>query len=267
MKEKGLTGFQLKIIGLILMVFDHVHEFFDYSGNIPIAFKWVGRIVAPIFIFMAVEGYTHTKSKKKYMLRLYLASLIMSIGNFVIPNYFSRPDNMALMNNIFATLFMITVYLSILDFIIKAIKERKGLKVLLGIFLFIAPAALGILLILGLSSGNMFLVYAALIIPTPIFVEGGPILILFGIALYLLRQNKKGLIIVFSIMSLSLMFTGELSISGLFMKNYQWMMIFAAPFLYFYNGKKGIGMKYLFYIFYPAHIYLFYIISCVVMNK
>ena len=68
MQEKGFTGFKLKLIGLMLMVFDHIHEFFNYSGSIPIAFKWVGRIVAPVFIFMTVEGYTHTRSKKKYML-------------------------------------------------------------------------------------------------------------------------------------------------------------------------------------------------------
>nr|WP_278335426.1 TraX family protein [Clostridium peptidivorans] len=64
MKEKGLTGFQLKIIGLLLMIFDHIHEFFNFAGDIPVAFNWVGRIVAPIFIFMTVEGYTHTRSKK-----------------------------------------------------------------------------------------------------------------------------------------------------------------------------------------------------------
>jgi hypothetical protein len=28
-----------------------------------------------------------------------------------------------------------------------------------------------------------------------------------------------------------------------------------------YNGKRGSGSKYFFYIFYPAHIYLLYLIA------
>lgn len=266
MQEKGFTGFKLKLIGLMLMVFDHIHEFFNYSGSIPIAFKWVGRIVAPIFIFMTVEGYTHTRSKKKYMLRLYLGSIIMNIGNLLIPRYFERTDNLGLMNNIFATLFLITVYLCIVDFTTKAIKEKNALRIFTGMILFIAPIALGVLLIMNMSN-NITIGYLALVIPTPLFVEGGSVFIVLGIIMYLLRENKKKLIIVYTIISLALMFTGEFSTNGLFVNNFQWMMIFAAPLLYLYNGQKGKGMKYLFYVFYPAHIYVFYIISSLIMNK
>lgn len=266
MKERGLTGFQLKIIGLILMVFDHIHEFFNYSGNIPVAFNWVGRIVAPIFIFMIIEGYTHTKSKKKYMLRLFSGSVIMNIGNHVLPTYFQRTDNLGLMNNIFSTLFMITVYLCIIDYIEDARKEKNALKTFGGVLLLIAPIVLGMIFIIGGGSGNMLFLYLALIIPTPIFVEGGPIFVLLGIIMYMLRKDRKKLITAYIIMSLAFIFTGKLSITGLFMENYQWMMVFAAPLFYLYNGQKGRGMKYLFYIFYPTHIYVFYIISCLMMK-
>ena len=266
MREKGLTGFQLKIIGLILMVFDHIHEFFNYNGSIPVAFNWVGRIVAPIFIFMVIEGYTHTRSKKKYMLRLYVGSVIMSIGNLTFPVYFQRPDDLGLMNNIFSTLFMITVYLCIIDYIGNAWKEKSGFKIFLGIIMAIVPIAVGTMFIMGTSSDNMLLVYLALIIPTPLFVEGGPLFVLLGIIMYMLRKDRKKLIAGYVIMSLAFIFTGELSITGLFMENYQWMMVFAAPLFYLYNGQKGRGMKYLFYVFYPLHIYVFYIISCLMMK-
>jgi hypothetical protein len=43
--------------------------------------------------------------------------------------------------------------------------------------------------------------------------------------------------------------------------DFQWLMVFAAIPLFLYNGKRGRGGKYFFYIFYPAHIYLFYVIA------
>ena len=46
----------------------------------------------------------------------------------------------------------------------------------------------------------------------------------------------------------------------LFHQAYQWMEIFALPLMLCYNGQKGRGYKYLFYIFYPAHVaVLFYL--------
>lgn len=269
MNKKGLTGFQLKIIGLILMVFDHIHELFGFTGNIPIAFNWVGRIVAPIFIFMTVEGYTHTRSKKKYMLRLYLGSIVMIIGTELITKYFHRTDNLALMNNIFATLFMITVYLCIIDLIKKSIKEKNTLKIFLGVLLFILPIALDVFFVMNMDlfMSTEILKYLVFIVPTPMLVEGGPVFVIIGIVMYLLKDNRNKLIITYVIICIALMFTGTFTLKALLFKNYQWMMIFAALLFYLYNGEKGKGMKYLFYVFYPAHIYIFYIISCYMMNK
>ncbi|WP_410797459.1 TraX family protein [Niallia circulans] len=41
----------------------------------------------------------------------------------------------------------------------------------------------------------------------------------------------------------------------------QWMMISALPLLYFYNGKRGVRLKYFFYFFYPIHIIILYFIG------
>ncbi len=253
MDKKGLTGFQLKVIGLILMVFDHLYSFLD---NMPIQFKWIGRIVAPIFIFMTVEGYYHTSNKKKYMLRLFIGSFVMNLGNLIVPKYFPSTNNIALTANIFSTLFMITIYLCIVDFIIRAIKEKNILKIILGIALFILPVALGIVIIINIQTllSIQILRHLVLFIPNPLFIEGGPLFLLIGIVMYLLRKNRNKQLLIYAIISLAIMFTGELSMQGVFYNNYQWMMVFAAPLLYLYNGQKGRGMKYLFYIFYPVHI-------------
>ena len=54
--KKGLTGFDLKTIALVLMVLDHIHYFFEFTGKVPLVFTWLGRLSAPLFLFCVVEG-------------------------------------------------------------------------------------------------------------------------------------------------------------------------------------------------------------------
>lgn len=52
-----------------------------------------------------------------------------------------------------------------------------------------------------------------------------------------------------------------MTFSNLFTTNYEWMMIFSIIPIMLYNGERGRGSKYFFYLFYPAHIYILYLIS------
>ncbi|MGO0861946.1 TraX family protein, partial [Clostridioides difficile] len=54
---------------------------------------------------------------------------------------------------------------------------------------------------------------------------------------------------------------GDYSLKKSLLENYQWMMIASLPFMLLYNGEKGKSMKYLFYLYYPIHIYLLYILG------
>ena len=38
----------------------------------------LGRLSAPLFLFCAVEGFTHTRSRKTYFLRVYALSALMT---------------------------------------------------------------------------------------------------------------------------------------------------------------------------------------------
>lgn len=46
----------------------------------------------------------------------------------------------------------------------------------------------------------------------------------------------------------------------------QWLMIAALPLMMRYNNKKGYGMKYFFYLFYPAHTFLLFYIANFVLK-
>ena len=54
--KKGLDGTQLKTIALALMVLDHIHYFFEFTGCIPTVFSMLGRLSAPLFLFCTVRA-------------------------------------------------------------------------------------------------------------------------------------------------------------------------------------------------------------------
>jgi hypothetical protein len=74
----GLTGSALKIIAIAAMTVDHL-AWAVYPGPvaapIPVAMHIIGRLTAPIMMFMIAEGYFHTKNLRKYIARLLLFAL------------------------------------------------------------------------------------------------------------------------------------------------------------------------------------------------
>lgn len=75
LKNFGLSSATLHILAMIFMLLDH-------AWATVLAYNWmtcVGRIAFPIFAFMIVEGFTHTKNLKKYMLRMLIFALISEI--------------------------------------------------------------------------------------------------------------------------------------------------------------------------------------------
>ena len=55
--HKGLSGTALKTIALVLMLMDHIHYFFEFTGCIPEWFSMLARLSAPLFLFcMTASG-------------------------------------------------------------------------------------------------------------------------------------------------------------------------------------------------------------------
>jgi hypothetical protein len=276
-RRSGLTGNQLKLIGAALMLLDHIHQMFAAQGA-PVWFTWLGRLVAPIFIFMSSEGFHYTRSRARYMLLLFGGFEFMALFSTLISGW--MPSDIMLMNNIFGTMFVAAVYMLAYDMIRGGIREKRPGKIALGALAAALPVAAGLAL-MGLFSFHPEILLAmprwllTIIlshIPTALTVEGGPTLVLLGLLFYVLREHRTpqfcalgtfaALELASSIQQVwPAVAAGESSWVKLFTYDPQWMMVFATIPLLFYNGKRGGGSKYFFYVFYPAHIYALYALA------
>ena len=82
-KQKlGLTGTALKTIALVLMVMDHIHYFFEFTGVVPEWFSMLARLSAPLFLFCTVEGFAHTHDRRRYFLRIWAIGTAMGTVEF-----------------------------------------------------------------------------------------------------------------------------------------------------------------------------------------
>lgn len=91
-RTKGITGNTLKMIAIATMLIDHIgvaileNGILKYQDN-PLAWvsianlvlRTIGRIAFPMFCFLLVEGFFHTRDIKKYGARLFLFALISEI--------------------------------------------------------------------------------------------------------------------------------------------------------------------------------------------
>ncbi len=260
--NKGLNGFQLKILALVFMTLDHIYYFFNGILPIPYIFTIIGRLAMPIFVFLSTEGFRHTKNRKKYILRLYLFSVGMGLLNIFTETCFPSPVGTFYGCNIFATIFYIIYFLSCLEEIFNY--KNNKIRAIAGCIVLILPFLIqeAIIFIIDLLTASgifipqqiySFIDYLSVILPLPLSVEGGIIVITFGVALYFAGKRKTALSAVLAVFSL---FYLPLSIRYGFDNVCQFAMIFALPFILSYNGERGKNAKYMFYFYYPMHIFL-----------
>ena len=76
----GISAFGLKIIAAITMILDHT-ALILVSDNTKMYYimRCIGRISFPIFCFLLVEGYFHTKSKIKHCINLLVFALLSEV--------------------------------------------------------------------------------------------------------------------------------------------------------------------------------------------
>ena len=232
--HKGLSGTALKTIALVLMLMDHIHYFFEFTGCIPEWFSMLARLSAPLFLFCTVEGFAHTHDRKRYFFRIWCIGAGMAAVQFfmIYAKAFRRGDGFYPQNAMFPQLMQRPIVSAVLAFVITS------------------PVPMW----------------------TSI-TDGGWGYLVSGVLLYLLRNHRKAQVAVwalngflwdFVLVYLQLRGQPGFELSQMFTTYYEWFGVAAAVLMLAYNGMRGSGHKQLFYWFYPAHVYLLYGVSCLV---
>lgn len=235
-----LNAFQLKVIALVLMFGEH---FGTYLGSllperVPLYLTYTGRIVAPLFFFLAVESYFKTSNRRRYITRLFTWAVIMQIGNFVISRIVQavyQPDPFfPIGQNIFLSIAVGVSMIAAFEWARAQIGSKKWLGHSLAIFL----AFVSLLIESSYYGLTMFVVF------------------------YFFYHKKPTLYFAYAGLSIIFLLWGLNNLQYFWEFEYQWMMIAALPFIMLYNGERGrYSLKYLFYVFYPLHIWILYIVK------
>ena len=231
------------------------------------------RLSAPLFLFCVVEGFTHTRNRKKYFLKVYALSVFMSALLVLMSVFglFVRPDGFFPMNGMMTSFAILMIVWLGIDWL----GEKRYLR---GLAAVILPLAWPILL--STAQGMLpalrlpLAVLGLTLVPTWGFSLDACIPVLIeGILLYIFRGNRRRQALAFIIFDFLFFFVlvyvsflisqpADFHWTQMFTTYYEWYGAFAGLLMLCYNGRRGGGHKTFFYAFYPAHIYVFYALSC-----
>ncbi|SHO50958.1 TraX family protein [Anaerocolumna xylanovorans] len=272
-----------------------IYQIYEWMRNI-------GRIAFPIFCFLLVEGFRYTSNKRKYAIRLGLFALVSEIPfdlAFYERLFYSYHQN------VFFTLLIGFLVIWGFQLIGSKLRDRKWLPLLSAAgaagagwiaftslqngmytyntfmagftgeelssvsFSMEKNAMIGTVVVVGAALLTMYLVRSrkeemGVFLADCAVLAAGMLLadflntdysgfgVLTIAVIYALRRNPVssgvGGYIVLNVMSLS-----ELA------------AIFALVPIALYNGERGLKLKYIFYAFYPVHLFILYLI-CRAMN-
>lgn len=217
----------LKIIAVISMVIDHIGAYL-----LPSYFwmRWIGRLAFPIFAFFIAEGLKYTKNRKKYVLTLFIFAIISQVPNALLTSWYD-------LNILF------TFLISIL--IIYLVETFNKLEVLKLISLIIISVTLIICDLYGIVDYGIF---GVLLVVVFYFIKDRKISLIIGGVCLILITLRNMLFDQFTVQSMC-----------------QITSVLAIALLFSYNGQRGrVNLKWLFYIFYPAHLVVIYIIQVLI---
>lgn len=318
---KGITGTTLKIIAIVAMFLDHfsaiilqnrqaqlyeevnpqsmeeqmawvmAHPFWTYGPGI---LRLIGRFGFPLFVFLLVEGFTHTRSVAKYARNLAIFAIISELPfNLGFAQKLFYPGY----QNVFVTLFLGLICIWMIDkfaynrqwspklaplnylaaillgvgcgffitqteisLIISEIATRTGNDAFPNYYYYIAGAVITLIVHLIVSrkwDADKKNTYTAVVV----------IMLVFSVIATVLQTDYSGA----GVMTITVMYLFRANKKKAFALGCVVLTVMsiveAAAFLMLipvskYNGERGPKInKYLFYAFYPVHIGVLYLVG------
>ena len=225
---KRLNSNQIKLIAIIAMTIDHV-TWLLYPGCQKIWFVMllhvIGRLTAPIMWFFIAEGFHYTRNVKKYLLRLFAFAIISHFAYSFAGGLPIVPTGFFNMTSVMWPL----AWAVVLMLIFTTERIPQWGKILLIILI-------------------CFITFPA---------DWSTIAAICPVYLYLNRGNFKKqslMMLLWVAVYAAVYFIFMDKVYGLL----QLCTLLSLPILKNYNGQRGNwkGMKWLFYIYYPAHLFV-----------
>ena len=230
-----MSTFEIKVIAIVTMLIDHIGLafFFPLSPGY-LLFRLIGRLSFPLFAWLIANGARHTKNSKKYAVRLFAFALI---SQFPFLLFHQQRDPTFFRLNIFFTLCMGLL-------IIVLLKRIKGKLV------------------------RSFIILAAVVMAEVFqFEYGGTGMLVILIFYYFFNNIRMMFLTLFTLFLIVHIVPAVLEYIqyGIIRADPIWLMqplaVVSLLFILMYNGKEGIKLKYFFYLFYPFHLFLLYVIK------
>lgn len=229
-----ITSTALHILAMALMLCDHLW------GTVVPGNDWltcIGRLAFPIFAFMLVEGYFHTRNLKKYVLRLLIFALLSEL-----------PFNLAIGSRWFYPIHQNVLWSFLLSIGLIHLNEKARSK-----------GKLWLQLLTALTT-TMFGALLGLITMLDYYHAG----VLTVLVFYFFRQRKwwsfLGQLICLWYINVEMLggLGYELQLWGhnFFLPQQGFALLALLP-IWLYRGKQGFHNKFLqytYYAFYPVHL-------------
>jgi hypothetical protein len=224
-----MNAFALKIIAVITMLIDHTGFAFPET---PDSLRWVGRIAFPIFAFLVAQGCRNSRNIHIYAFRLFLFALISEIPfDMVSQHYFFGSDippdiNFLSHTNIFYTLFLGVACVEVYE-----LARKKSLHYAVCLLFTIPIAALGEVLSTDYGSFGVIWIFS-------IYIAGS--------------GNRQCFIVFLGVVLLY----GKSYVDYSSFNNLMYLIFALIPgvLILLYDGRRGPGAKWFFYLFYPIHL-------------
>lgn len=222
-----LSGSALKIIAVVSMVIDH-YAYYLMDGNTMTyeVMRCFGRIAFPVFAFLVAEGFAHTRNKMRYFLSLLLFAAVSEVPWYLL-NGADGTHNV-----------MFTLALGVAA--LAAFERLREHRILCCLFILLTA-------------------WLATWLGTDYEWRGMLMIVVF----YLLSMSKNTPVILRRMMQLLFAFP-------LMMRYGITGALLACAVIFLYDGTRGFihgnVAKYGFYVFYPAHLLLFFCLSVNVLR-